>query len=199
MERYIWVLLLCGCSFDVGLLGPRDSGGQDSSTDATMFVTPDSGGDAAELVDAGQDTSDDAFVGSDAGSDAWSEEPDGGVDAPVVLSCTDIPSIAGSYRITRRLMGCAAADYGYAPLTRLDACEYEFDDGNIEGNHVFDGPCDVVVEGSEYRFECVITYSAWRYVCTLSPVSGGLNIDCRFLSGSVPPTTDPCSFFAAEE
>lgn len=198
MERYyIWVLFLCGCSFDVGLLGPRDSGGPDSSTDAPLVVD-DSGADAEESSDVGQDAGTDADE-SDVGSDAWSEAPDGGTDAPVVLSCTDIPSIAGSYRITRRLMGCAAADYGYAPLTRLDACEYEFDDGNIEGNHVFDGPCDVVVEGSEHRFECVITYSAWRYVCTLSPVSGGLNIDCRFLSGSVPPTTDPCSFFAAEE
>ncbi len=203
MARHILcALILCGCSFDLSALGPRDGGPRDSMADAQIDAqilvdASDAEIDATTEIDSGSDSGSD--VGTDAavfdsGSDA-SMFADAGPDSGPPLTCTDVPDISGSYRITHRLMGCTETDYGYVPLTRLSACEYEFDDGTVT-NPIFDGPCDVILLGSLYTYECDIRHGVWRYRCTLVPVSGGLNVDCRFVSGTSPLTTDPCSFFA---
>jgi len=209
--RYLTlVLLFCGCSFDLSALGPRlrDGGLQDAEvTDALVEdATTDSGEDSGMLVadadssieDAGSDAGTDAWVEADAGFDSGLE--DAGSDSGPPLTCTSVPDISGSYRIGYRLMGCTSyAPADVIPLTRLTSCDYEFDDGIPgPGGFIFDGPCEVIIEGPTYRYECTISYNIWRYRCTLTPVSGGMNIDCRFVSGAAPPTTDPCSFFAPE-
>lgn len=201
IKHILWVLVLCsGCSFDLTALRRLDSGADsqvigDSEVSDVWMADEDS----AVINDAGID----AYAedtGSDAGTDAFMNMDDGGSDAGAdahALTCTDVPDIAGSYRVNHRLMGCTAQDFGYIPLTRLDSCSYQFDDGS-SSPPIFNGNCTVVIEGPTYRYECSITYNVWHYLCTLTPVSGGLTVDCRFVSGAAPPTTDPCSFFSPE-
>lgn len=201
MRYLLLVTLLWGCSFD---FNARDGGiPEDGPVDAWVdagFLDGEILVDAY-VIEAGPDANQED-ASPDSGTDSGSDE-DSGMDAgDDVLTCTDVPDISGRYRVTRRLMGCVPHDSGLVTLTRIDSCNYEFDDASA---NVFDGPCELVVEGSTYRYECRITYNVWLYHCTLTRVSGGLRASCRFTSGAAPPTTDPCPvvpgdvFFLPEE
>jgi len=197
MKTIIVLLLLttfCGCSFDLSALRGGDAG-VIAPSDGALSDSPGSdsfvlGEDAASDLDASSTDAAEA-------PDAFAETDAAAADSGPALTCTDIPDIAGMYGLNYGLMGCTMNSYGALPLTRTGACTYEFQDFiTSPGNHLFNGPCTVIIEGSGYRFECNITHRIFRYTCGLTPVSGGLNVDCRYVGGDgVPWDTDPCSFF----
>ena len=193
--RIVIAVLLSGCSFDLQALRAErlDGGAVDAEVDAFAFdaTTADGGGLDALVGDA--EASD---VGTES-PDAFAETDAAAADSGPALTCTDIPDIAGMYGLNYGLMGCTMASAGALPLTRTGACTYEFQDFiTSPGNHLFNGPCTVIIEGSGYRFECNITHRIFRYTCGLTPVSGGLNVDCRYVGGDgLPWDTNPCSFF----
>lgn len=199
-KQLLLVLVLCasGCAFDSSLLRGRDSGTVES--DAVMvdaFSMEDAPEDAPAIIlaDAGVDSPDAAVTLEDS-PDAFRIIPeDVGVDAGPVLTCTDLPSLSGNYSLNTRLRGCGTVSYGDVPFIRTGACTYEVDDGNPLGSQLFDGPCTVVIMGSDFILECDAAHFSYHFSCIVTPVSGGLNVTCRYSRG-IPAITDPpCSFF----
>lgn len=198
-KQLLLALVLCasGCAFDSSLLRGRDSGTVEP--DAVLvdtFFTEDASVDAVISTDAGVDSSDSVLVSEDS-PDAFLVPPDVGTDSGPVTTCTDLPSLAGSYSLNTRLRGCGTVSYGDVPFIRTGACTYEFDDGNLVGTQLFDGPCTVMILGSgpDFVLECDAAHFSYHFSCIITPVSGGLNVVCRYSRGLPALTDPPCSFF----
>jgi hypothetical protein len=69
-RQLLWVVILCGCAFDLSALGPEDGGFQDGTVDDAQVEDADVGDADAMLADADLDSGTDAGI-EDTGVDAY--------------------------------------------------------------------------------------------------------------------------------